>query len=181
MNKSRSLNLNKKIKIYELYKYISFTFLKQRSLFILKGLFGFFFFKLPSLYFVKNLEKNISFIFLTKYLYKSFLKSVISHYNYSRWMYCIKFKMRGLGFKLIKVTDKLYYFFFNQTNMQYLHIPTDIIIRKRRKRIILLSFNFEKLKLLFSYILIFKKLGPYRLRGIRYPRQIILLKKKKKI
>jgi len=39
------------------------------------------------------------------------------------------------------------------------------------------SDNFALLKMVFSNILLLKNVGPYRLRGIRYPRQIILLKK----
>jgi hypothetical protein len=61
--------------------------------------------------------------------------------------------------------------------MYYIHVPKNIIIKWYKKRIIFISNNFILLKLLFSHILLLKLLGPYRLRGIRYPRQIILLKK----
>ena len=74
----------------------------------------------------------------------------------------------------------MYYFFFNYTNMYYFYIPENVLIKWYKKRLILISNNFTVLKILFAHILLLKKLGPYRLRGIRYPRQILLLKKKLK-
>jgi hypothetical protein len=62
--------------------------------------------------------------------------------------------------------------------MFYFNIPNNILVKWYKKRIIFLSNNFIDLKLIFSHILLLKKLGPYRLRGLRYPKQIILLKKK---
>ena len=41
----------------------------------------------------------------------------------------------------------------------------------------MLSNKFNSLKLIFKCILLLKKLGPYRLLGIKYPRQIFFLKK----
>jgi hypothetical protein len=61
--------------------------------------------------------------------------------------------------------------------MYYIYIPKSVLVKWYKKRIIFLSNDFFLLKLLFSNILLLKKLGPYRIRGLRYPRQIILLKK----
>jgi hypothetical protein len=62
--------------------------------------------------------------------------------------------------------------------MFYFNIPNNILIKWYKKKIIFLSNNYFNLKLLFSHILLLKKIGPYRLHGFRYPKQIILLKKK---
>lgn len=178
---SESRGLMKKIKIIDLYKNLNLLFLKNNNIFVIKGYFGMLFIKMSNLYFMKK-NKNISltFLFLSKILYTNFIKTFLYCYNYTNWLYCIKLKIKGLGFKIKKFTKQLYYFFFNSTNMYYMHIPSDVLIKVKKKRIILLSFNFLKLKTMFANILLLKKIGPYRLRGIRYPRQIILLKKRNK-
>jgi len=64
-----------------------------------------------------------------------------------------------------------------------LFIPKELVVHWHKKKLILLSNNFFLLKLIFNCILILKKLGPYRILGIKYPRQIVMLKKggKKKV
>lgn len=42
---------------------------------------------------------------------------------------------------------------------------------------LLLSFDWFLLKLVLSHILLLRKIGPYNFLGLRYKRQIILLKK----
>ena len=76
----------------------------------------------------------------------------------------MRIKIKGLGYRIRKVTQELYYFFFNYTNMFYFNIPNNILIKWYKKRIILLSNDFYLLKILFAHILLLKKLGPYRLR-----------------
>jgi hypothetical protein len=61
--------------------------------------------------------------------------------------------------------------------MYYFYIPKNLLIKKYRKRIMLISNDFWLLKITFSHILLLKKMGIYRILGLRYPRQIILLKK----
>jgi hypothetical protein len=61
--------------------------------------------------------------------------------------------------------------------MYYFYLPNNILLKWYKKRIVLVSNNFFILKLLFSNMLMLKNIGPYRLRGLRYPRQIIFIKK----
>jgi hypothetical protein len=61
--------------------------------------------------------------------------------------------------------------------MYYFYIPNNILIKWYKKRLILLSNDFVLLKNIFTHILLLKKLGTYRLIGIRYPRQVLLIKK----
>jgi hypothetical protein len=61
--------------------------------------------------------------------------------------------------------------------MYYFNLPSNILLKWYKKRIVLVSNNFFILKLLFSNMLMLKNIGPYRLRGLRYPRQIIFIKK----
>lgn len=179
----------------------SLTWIKQKQLylwktdlkvgvianyFLFKNLVNLFLIKLPLLFFYKlpNFKNNIStkcqLLFVSKYDYMSFIIAFKTSLRSSSMFYTIRFKIKGLGLKFKKLTKNLYYFFFNYTNMYYMYIPADILVKRRKKRIILLSRNLTKLKTIFTEILLLKNIGPYRLRGFKYPRQIILLKKKNK-
>ncbi len=142
---------------------------------------GIIFLKLPSYYFVKKELSIISILFLNRFFFLTFIKHFFLYLNRLTLIYFIKIKIKGLGYRIRKISNELYYFFFNYTNIFYFYLPNNILIKWYKKRIILISNDFYSLKILFTHILLLKKLGPYRLRGLRYPRQIILLKKKKKI
>lgn len=171
------------LKLYRLSKFFNIYFSYKKSLLFLKGFYGIIILKLPSYYFYNNNFINteeFSFIFLKRFFFLSLVKLFFVFYNRLLKVYCIRLRIRGLGYRIRKISSNLYYFFFNYTNMFYLHIPNNVLIKWYKKRIILLSNDFFILKLLFSHILLLKKVGPYRLLGLKYPRQIILLKKSAK-
>jgi hypothetical protein len=167
----KNYKLTSKFNIYLSYK---------NFIIFIKGIYGILSLKLPSLYFYIMNKNLISFIFLQKNIFINFIKIFFCKYNKLFYIYWICLKIKGLGYRIRKLSKNLYYFFFNYTNMYYLNIPKNIIIKWYKKRLILVSNDFCSLKILLSTIIILKKLGPYRLRGFKYPRQIILIKKKKK-
>jgi hypothetical protein len=61
--------------------------------------------------------------------------------------------------------------------MYYFYVPKNLLIKWYKKRLLLISNDFKLLKLIFAQILLLKKIGVYKLIGIRFPRQIILIKK----
>lgn len=174
-------NYKKVYKDYIFSKEINLLFSSKKDLFLLKSDLGVIALKLPSYYFYLTNNNIFSLIFLNRFFFISFLKHFFTCLNRLSLIYFIRIKIKGLGYRIRKISNELYYFFFNYTNMFYFYIPNNILIKWYKKRIILISNDFYSLKTLFSHILLLKKLGPYRLRGLRYPRQIILLKKKKKI
>lgn len=184
MFQSRSLTWVKQKQLYLLKSNLKIGVISNYFLF--KSLFNLFFIKLPLLFFYKVptfKEKALNLcqlLFVSRYEYKTFLTAFKTCLSSSSMFYTIRFKIKGLGLKFKKLTKNLYYFFFNYTNMYYMYIPSDILVKRRKKRIILLSRNLSKLKTIFAEILLLKNIGPYRLRGFKYPRQIILLKKKNK-
>lgn len=149
----------------------------KSSILYLKGLYGIVSYKLPSFYFWRKNINNLTFIFLNKFFFSSFLRHFFMFYKRLYYIYSVRLKIRGLGYRIRRISNNLYYFFFNYTNMYYFYIPNNILFKWYKKRAVLLSSNFFLLKLLFSQILLLKKIGPYRLRGLRYPRQIIFIKK----
>ena len=137
---------------------------------------------LPSFYFFKkDLFGNFEFLFLKNFFFKSFLKHLLTFYNTLFVSFFLKIKLRGLGYRVRSLARSVHIFFFNYTNYYFFFCPEDIIVKLYRKRILLLSFDWSLLKLVVSHILLFKKLGPYRLRGLRLVRQIIILKKAGKL
>lgn len=172
--KNRSIIMS----LINLNKNINITFDKKNSILKVKGFFGILLYKLPSFYFYKISKNIIYFLFINKFLYLSFIKHFLSLYKRISFIYSVKLRLKGLGYRIRKITKYLYYFFFNYTNMFYFYIPKNILLKWYKKRILLISNNFSILKLIFSNILMLKKIGPYRLRGLRYSRQIIFIKKR---
>jgi ribosomal protein L6P/L9E len=170
--------MNNNKNLYNFSKFFNIFFLKKQSIIYLNGYFGTLFFRLSSSYLFINKNNKLLFLFINKFNYNNFIKNIFNNYNNLFKIFCVRLKIRGLGYRIRKITKNLYYFFFNYTNMFYFNIPNNILIKWYKKRIILLSNNFIDLKIIFSHILLLKNLGPYRLRGLRYPKQIILLKKK---
>jgi hypothetical protein len=168
------------IKNYFFSKNLNLYLIPEKSLFLLKSNFGVISLKLPSYYFFIQDLNLISLLFIKRFFFLSFIKHFFYLYNRLYLLYFIRIKIRGLGYRIRKVTNDLYYFFFNYTNMFYFYLPKNVLIKWYKKRIILLSYDFFILKTLFSHILLLKALGPYRRRGLRFPRQILLLKKKVK-
>jgi hypothetical protein len=114
---------------YKFNKLYNIIYLKKNSLLYIYGFFGILFLKLHIIYFIKKNKKNINLIFLNKIDYKNLIKYVINSYNNISKLYCVKLKIRGLGYRIRKVTNNLYYFFFNYTNMFYFNIPNNILIK----------------------------------------------------
>lgn len=165
------------LKNYKLNKNIDLSFINKYNIFILKNIIGIIIFYLPSYFFYKKKNNQISFIFLKFFFFKSFISHFFANYLNLNNIYIIRLKIKGLGYQIYKITNNLYSFHFHFINYFYSFVPSNIIIHWFKKRIILISNNQVILKTFFKCILLLKKLGPYRLLGIRYPRQIFFLKK----
>lgn len=171
--------------LYKKNKYIfdssiDFYYSFKLSCLFIKGNNGFVKIFMPSYYFYKLDESSFSFLFLNNFYFKSFLSHLSTFSKRLSFFYFLKLKIRGLGFRIRFVSKSLCFFFFNYTNNYYFHVPSDLIVKIYKKRIFLFSYNWSRLRLIFVHFLFLKKLGPYRRLGIRYKRQIVLLKKLEK-
>jgi hypothetical protein len=117
--KYKSILLNNKFK---------FFFYKNSFLFLL-GFFGIIVLNLSSFYFFKFKNNYLYLLFLNKFFYLSFIKHFKNNYNYLFNIFSIRLKIKGLGYRIRKITKNLYYFFFNYTNMYYLNLPNNILIK----------------------------------------------------
>ncbi len=168
---NKFIHLSKKFDLY---------FSNKNSLLYLKGLFGIISIKLPSHFFFDYNDFKLSFIFLNNYFFKSFLSQFTLSYRYLFFFHFVKLKIKGLGYRIKKMSDNLLRFFFGSTNFFYFHIPFNVIAKIKKRRILLVSNNLIILKTLLAHLLLLKKLNVYRIRGLVYPRQIITLKIGKK-
>jgi len=85
-----------------------------------------------------------------------------------------------LGYRIRKISKFLYRFFFACTNFFYFHVPFEVLFTFKKRRILFVGKNLALLKNVFVHFLFLKKLVPYRIRGLLYPKQIITMKPGKK-
>lgn len=167
-------------KIVNLSQKFDIFFSYNKSLLFLKGILGVVTIRLPSYFFYKVDSNNFSFLFLKNIFLASFFSQFISAYKQMFLFNFIKLKIKGLGYRIKRVCSSLFRFFFGSTNFFYFHVPSNVLVKVKKRRIILLSNNLVILKILLAHLLLLKKLSVYRVRGLVYPRQIIMLKIGKK-
>jgi hypothetical protein len=138
------------------------------------------FFMLPSFYFFILKNKLLIFFFINNFFFKSFLSHFKNLYIGFYFFFFFKYKLRGLGYRVKNISSRLLRFFIGTTNFFYMHIPYFIFAKAKRRRLLLFSFNYCFLKIIFLYLSFLKKLIPYKLRGFFFPRQLILMKPGKK-
>jgi hypothetical protein len=136
----------------------------------------YFIFKIPSIFFYKINNISLKILFLNKFYYVTFLKHLFNFYSRFFSFYYFRLKLKGLGFRIFKVSKHLIKIFFNRTNFFYIHIPSCILLKYRTRRMFLISTNYEVLSVLIINILLLKEFIIYRQTGLYYPRQILLIK-----
>jgi ribosomal protein L6P/L9E len=173
--------LHYKKREYFLDKSIDVLFSSKLSCLFFKGKNGYVKILLPSYYFyTSNNGNNFSLLFLNNYFYTSVLANISVFTKKLNFFYFLKLRLRGLGFRIRMVSSKLCYFRFAYINKFYFHIPKEILVKAYKKRIFLFSYDWSKLRLVFTHLLLLKKAGPYRMLGNFVFEQIIQAKKLKK-
>jgi hypothetical protein len=138
--------------------------------------FKYFLLKIPSFFYIKKENKNLKYLFLNKFHYITFLKHLFNYYNSFFCYYYYTLKLKGLGYRIFRVSQKLIKIFLNRSNFFYLHIPSSILLKYRTRKFFFLSTNYNTLKVMVLHLLFLKEFVIYRLNGIYYTRQIILIK-----
>lgn len=120
---------------------IDFFFSNKNNSIFIKGLHGVLSLYMPSKFFYKLGDNSIKFIFNNYFFFKSFISHIVVFSDYLSIVYFAKFKIRGLGYKMRRITSSLFYFFFNYTNYFYFFLPYNILLSVYKKRSIILSYN----------------------------------------
>src|ERR1700761_3527679 len=152
-----------------------YIFIKQRYI-ILKKKSRFFFLKLPYIFFYKLTNTYFKIFLINYFHYISYLKHILQFYNKLSSFYYLRLKLKGLGYRIIHVSTYLIKIFFNRSNFFYIHIPKTILFRYKIRRLFFLSTRLTDLRLLMINILLLKKYIVYRLSGLFYTNQILILK-----
>ena len=181
MQSSLSLLENNINNCYSFGKGARFFIIPEKSLFLVKHMFGFLVIKLPSYYFYKYYDNAISFIFITKYYYISFLKHLSYFYDRLCKLFFVKFKVKGLGYKVKKYGTNLLRFYFTMEMYTYFHVPPNFICRSRKNKVLLISPDLSALKSVLAELLLLKKVGGYNKRGVWYSKGLVFLRKRRKI
>lgn len=155
-----------------------FFFFESGSLFFVKDMFGVLVFRLSYVYFFRKVNGCLSFFFLSSFLFSNFLVNFFKFYN--KAFFFFKLKVRGLGYRVRLLTYYIAKIFIGFSNYIYFHCPNNVLMRVRRRRLLLVSNEIFVLKLIVFKLLSLKILTPYGLRGVFFPRQVLLLKPGKK-
>jgi len=160
---------------------LSIFFSLGSGLIYIKGHLGFFVIKMRFPFFFKNENNNsFSILFVHYFSYKNLCKTFTNFYIKFFSYYHFRLKLKGLGFRVVRMGKNLYKFFFTQINFIYVHVPSCVILRTKGRRLIFFSAHYNILRLLIVNMLLLKNLVIYKLRGLFYPRQIIIMKPGKK-
>lgn len=171
----------KLIKNYNVKNNVSVFFLKNHNIFFLKNYIGFFKIYMPMNYFFFKKDNNYNFLFIKKNNYYSILKQFLNFYKNLVKMFFFKLRLRGLGYRIKKISMKLYRFFFGVKHYFYFHISNDIFVKHRHRNIFIFSNNLSKLNDIFSHLLLLKKLDFYeRNNSFIISHKVLFFKKRKK-
>jgi hypothetical protein len=155
-------------------------FFKNVNIIIFKNTLGYLKVYMPSEYFLLNKLNRWKFIFLKKSSYNNFFNSFFIYFNKFFRFYFFKLRLRGLGYRIKKITTKLYRFFFAFNHYFYFHISKDIFFKHKKRNLIIFSNNLIKLNDIFSHLLLLKKLDFYeRNNTFVISKKILFFKKRK--
>lgn len=157
-------------------KFVEFYFDFFSNYFFAKFLKSILFFKMPRFFFY---FRN-TFFFYKKTNLTSFLSNLTYTVSIFFSFFFVRFKMRGLGYRVKHITKNIIRFFIGTTNFYYFVCPNSLYIRARRRKLLLVSNEKSLLIIVFLSFFSLKKLVPYKLRGFFFPRQIVLMKPGKK-
>lgn len=136
----------------------------------------YFVFKLPFLFFYKQDDASSNFIFLSRFHYVTFLKHLFNFYDKLSSFYYFNLKLKGLGYRVFRISKFLIKIFLNRSNFFYMHISSKVLLKYRTRRFFFISTDLGTLKVLIINLLLLKEFIIYRVNGIYYPRQILLIK-----
>jgi hypothetical protein len=135
---------------------------------------------LPNFFFVNVTIVGLFFLFVNKKSVINFIKHFFYIYNSVFKIFFIRMKLRGLGYRIIRVAKRLYRFFFAVNHYFYFHIPNNIYIKRRARELFIISNNRARLNDIFHHLLYLKKLDLYeRTNSFIVKNKILHLKKRK--
>lgn len=153
---------------------------KVENKMLVHGRFGTSLLFLPNFFFTSIDKQKINFMFITKQNMMNFLKHFIYTYNSVYKLYFLRMRLRGLGYRIIRIARRLLRFFFAVNHYFYFHIPNNVYIKRRGRELYIISTNKMQLNDIFHHLLHLKKLDLYeRTNSFIVKNRILHLKKRK--
>lgn len=152
-------------------------FLQIESGFIyIRNKYCFFKIKIPSFIFLKIEKDKVKFLFTNYFYFITFLKLMGTHYQKLFVYFFFVLNLRGLGYRIRKLSKHLIKIFLNRSNYYYMHISEKIIFKYRTRRLFFFGNSYTHLYLSLLDLIHLKKDSIYRIGGILYPNRIFLIK-----
>jgi len=175
------INYRKNILLFDELRFYYHLTMADKTKVYLIGRSNLVIFKMPSRYFIRLCNENsFSFLFLNYHFFKNFVNSFMVLQRKMFFYYFFRFKLKGLGYRIKRISKYLYRFFFISVNYFYLHLPKTVIFKYKKRRMFLLSSDWVDLRILVVNLLLLKCVTIYRLRGFSFPKRVIMLKPGKK-
>jgi hypothetical protein len=122
MQKNQMLyNVNIRLDLNLLYK-------KELNLLLLKEKYGIMVLYLPSFFFINEKKDKLLFNFISKIDFIYFFKQFLFLCNYFLILFYFRIKLKGLGYRIRKVSNKIYRFFLAYNHYFYFFMPKNIFV-----------------------------------------------------
>lgn len=112
---------------------------------------------MPSYFFFKQEFNYLSFIFLSKFVFGVFKTQFNLVYQKLNRVFFLKFRLKGLGFRTYFVSSSIMYFFFNYSNYFYFFRPSNVFVKRSKKRVLILSNDWCLLRIIALFFFSLKK------------------------
>jgi hypothetical protein len=134
---------------------------------------------LPRFYYLKlNLGNELNFLFLDKWFFKTFLKQFFFFYKVFFKFYFFRIKLKGLGYRIRKMTNKLYRFFVAYNHYIFFYVSSNVFVWTKKRNLLALSIDKVKLNNIFYQLLMLKKIDFYeKSNSFIVPKKILFIKK----
>lgn len=135
---------------------------------------------LPSFFFFKPYKRTLCFLFTSKAFFTSFVKHFMVMHNSISKLFYFKVKLRGLGYRIRKLSKHFLRFFFARNHYYYFNMPQGLFVKQKIKTLLVVASDKAKLNNVFSQLLILKKMDMYdKTNSFLVKNKIFFLKKRK--
>lgn len=157
---------------------LKFLLLKNLNFLLIKTKLNIIKLNLPYYYFYYLLNNKINLIFLNKFFFITCIKQIYYFYTFFYKFYFFRLKLKGLGYRIKKITKKIYRFFMAYNHFFYLYIPKNIYIWNKKRNLLVLSLDKIKLNNFFFQLIYLKKIDFYeKTKSFIIPNKILFIKK----
>jgi len=151
---------------------------KGLNKFFFKGFYGVYNLFLPSFYFFKEIKNYFILNFLNKINFLKFNKQFLFAVNSYKIIYFFRIKLKGLGYRIKKITLKIYRFFLAFNHYFYFFSPKFMSVFSKKRNLLVISLNKILLNDVLHKFFSLKKLDFYeRTNSFIIPHKILFLKK----